>query len=60
MLYPSTFRELPADLLASEQVKTITYTTRKLNDLINIGWILLALLALLSLEWFLRKRSGSY
>jgi hypothetical protein len=41
-------------------VKTITYTTRKLNDLINIGWILLALLALLSLEWFLRKRSGSY
>jgi hypothetical protein len=60
MYYPSTFGELPADLLASEQVKTITYTTRKLNDLINIGWILLALLALLSLEWFLRKRSGSY
>lgn len=47
-------------LLAREDIKPVIYNTKKLDDLINIWWIFGLLLALLSLEWFMRKRNGAY
>ncbi|MDP2385450.1 MAG: hypothetical protein Q8M29_03700 [Bacteroidota bacterium] len=49
------------DLLANnENIKTITYSHKDVKDLIDIKTIFFILLALLSLEWFIRKRNGLY
>ncbi len=43
-----------------EDITAVSYSQTKLTDLINNKWIFFLLLGLLSLEWFVRKRSGSY
>lgn len=45
---------------ADESVKPVSYYHTTLSELLNLKWIMVILLLLLSLEWFLRKRSGSY
>lgn len=50
-----------ADILKKrEDLKTITYIQKRYTDWINIPWIFLLILVLLSVEWFIRKRAGSY
>ena len=51
--------KLEKELLNSELIKPVTYTQKQLNDLIDLKWIFFLILGLLSLEWFLRKRSGT-
>lgn len=60
MVYPQQLNELQKMLESKEEIKTVTYTQKKLSDLIDIKWIFFLLLALLSLEWFLRKSNGLY
>lgn len=60
MFYPSQLSELTKKLLAREDIKTITYSHYKLRDLVDWKLIFYLLLGLLTFEWFLRKRSGSY
>ena len=42
----------------SERNRKIIYSKEKLEGLINIPWILLILLLLISVEWFVRKYNG--
>ena len=51
--------KLEKELMTSELIKPVTYTQKQLNDLIDLKWIFFLILGLLSLEWFLRKRSGT-
>lgn len=51
--------KLEKELLNSELIKPVTYTQKQLNDLIDLKWIFFLILGLLSIEWFLRKRSGT-
>lgn len=51
--------KLEKELMNNELIKPITYTQKQLNDLIDLKWIFFLILGLLSLEWFLRKRSGT-
>jgi len=60
MLYPDQLQTLPDLLRSREDITTITYTDRKYSELINIPWIFALILALISIEWFIRKRGGSY
>jgi len=60
MLYPDQVQTLPDLLRSREDITTITYTDRKYSELINIPWIFALILLLISLEWFIRKRGGSY
>ncbi len=60
MYYPRSMDELAKDLLARDDLKTVSYTHYKLQDLVNMKLVFFILLGLLSLEWFIRKRSGSY
>jgi hypothetical protein len=39
---------------------SVSYENKQLNDLINFRWILALIIGLLSLEWLLRKRAGTY
>ncbi|MCX6292238.1 MAG: hypothetical protein NT126_10810 [Bacteroidetes bacterium] len=60
MYDPSHLDSLEKALENRDDIKTISYSHNDLKDLINLKWVFFLLLALLSLEWFLRKRSGAY
>ena len=57
--------ENTADLIdhltrAGQVLKPISHTSQVLKSLLDFKWIFFILLAFLSIEWFLRKRSGYY
>lgn len=60
MTYAGQLNELPAMIEASGEAVALTYERSSLIDLINWQWLLFLLLTLLSAEWLIRKRSGSY
>lgn len=55
---PSDLDRLPDLIRKNENIKTIINEDRRYSDLINIKWVFVLILALLSAEWFLRKREG--
>jgi len=59
MVYPNQLKKLVIDLNKRDDIKSVSYTEKKLTDLINLKWIFFLLLTLLSIEWFMRKRNGS-
>ena len=60
MVYPEGLRNLYSLIKAREDVKPVVYTQQRLNEMINLKWVFFIILVLLSVEWFLRKRSGAY
>ncbi len=52
--------QIAEDLKARKDLKSIAYSKQEVEDIIQMKWIFFVLLALLSLEWFLRKRNGAY
>jgi hypothetical protein len=58
MVYANQLSSLPELIKANENVKTIIYEDRKYEDPINYKIIFFLILALLSVEWFSRKRNG--
>ena len=60
MVYPNQLDKLAALINAREDVKPVVYTQKSLNDMVNLKWVFFLLLALLSAEWFIRKRNGAY
>jgi hypothetical protein len=60
MLYPKDMQKLSEKLNAREDIKSISYSEKKLDDLINLKWIFFIILVLISAEWFMRKRNGAY
>jgi len=57
---PEQTEELANAILNSEDLVTLSYERTKLSDAIHLWAILVILLGLLSLEWLLRKWSGTY
>lgn len=51
--------KLEKELMTNEIIKPVTYSQKQLNDLIDLKWIFFLILGLFTLEWFLRKRSGT-
>lgn len=60
MIYPNQLNKLSEIILKRDDIKTISYTQKKLTDLIEFEWLFYLLISLLSIEWFLRKRNGAY
>ena len=58
MIFPDEVSQLPELIKANENVKTISYEGRKYEELINMKILFFLILALLSIEWFSRKRNG--
>lgn len=58
MYMPSNMLKIIDALMKNENIKTISYEDRKFVELIHIKWLFALILALLSTEWFLRKRNG--
>ncbi len=61
MTYPNdAVADLSNALLTDKPLKPTSYTTEILSPVLNFKWIFALLLALVSIEWFARKRSGIY
>ena len=60
MVYPATMAELTERIQAMKEVVSVAYENKQLNELINVKWIAFLIIALLSAEWLLRKRAGTY
>lgn len=60
MIYPNEMEKLSDKLNKRDDIKSVSYSEKKLNDLINLKWIFFIILLLISIEWFIRKRNGAY
>jgi hypothetical protein len=60
MVLPNSMMSLSELIGKREDVKSISHSEISLNEMINLKWIFFLILSLLSIEWFLRKRNGSY
>ena len=58
VVYPSDLDKLIDKIRANELIKTVSYEDKRFEELINLKLIFFLILALLSVEWFLRKRNG--
>ncbi|MDB5109478.1 MAG: hypothetical protein JWR67_592 [Mucilaginibacter sp.] len=58
MLLPSQINRLADLIKKNENIKTMVYEDKHYSDMIDNKWIFILILALLSTEWFLRKREG--
>ena len=60
MVYPDQLDDLLEIIKTREDIKTISYTQKRFTEILNIPLLLILILALLSAEWFIRKRAGGY
>jgi hypothetical protein len=60
MIYPHQLDDLKNLLFSREDTKPVTYVERGFYELINLKWILMLLILILSVEYFLRRFFGSY
>lgn len=56
---PDQLLKLKDDLLQSNQLKTLSYEDRKYEELINLKSLFVLIMAMLSIEWFVRKRNSA-
>ena len=60
MFYLDGLDELEEAILSKKEIVEVSYSEKKLTDLINWRWICFLLFALLGVEWFIRKYKGAY
>ncbi|MGF7076731.1 hypothetical protein [Mucilaginibacter sp. 3215] len=58
MIKPSQLSQLADLIRKNENIKTVVYEDKHYSDLIDLKWLFVLILLLLSAEWFLRKREG--
>jgi hypothetical protein len=58
MLQPSQISRLADLIRKNETIKTVEYEDRHYTDLIDLKWVFVLILTLISAEWFIRKREG--
>ena len=60
LFYPNQLEELEQEIYNQENIIPISYEKKSVEDILKWKWIFFLILSLLSIEWFLRKRNGSY
>ncbi|MEZ2336606.1 hypothetical protein AB6735_13280 [Mucilaginibacter sp. RCC_168] len=58
MLYPNQLNQLADLIRKNDNIKTVVYEDKHYSDVIDVKWVFVLILLLLSGEWFLRKREG--
>lgn len=58
MLYPTQIGQLANLIRKNDNIKTVVYEDKRYSDIIDVKWLFVLILLLLSGEWFLRKREG--
>ncbi|WP_167619871.1 hypothetical protein [Maribellus sediminis] len=57
---PNNTNSLIDELKNGNKLKAVSYYQEMINELLNLKWLFIVLLVLLSVEWFLRKYWGVY
>ncbi|MGB1248476.1 MAG: hypothetical protein ACPG4Z_06290 [Chitinophagales bacterium] len=60
LFYPNRVQDLTDKILAREDIKPTLYESFKTRSIVNLFWIFLVIMGLLSVEWFARKFAGGY
>jgi len=60
MVYPSAMQTLVDEIRNKKEIVSVSYENKELDELINFRWLSALILILLSTEWLLRKRAGTY
>lgn len=60
LVLPGMLSSLTEDLLSESAAKPVLYQSVRTRPLIDWPWLLAIALALLAVEWFLRRRLGTY
>jgi len=60
MFYPSQTNELYDYIVNNQEFKPVIYETLKTSELVSLPLLLFLIVLLLSIEWVIRKRSGTY
>ena len=60
MFLSTNYQELINVLKKQEDLKPMSYTRKKMEDMIDFPWVFFVLILLAATEWFIRKRSGGY
>jgi hypothetical protein len=60
MFYPNQLDELLKAINSRNDIKSVSFTQNRFNEMVNLLWVFILILILLSVEWFLRKWSGNY
>ncbi|MEO8588146.1 MAG: hypothetical protein ABI432_02165 [Flavobacteriales bacterium] len=60
MVHPGALSTLEEAIRGRKEIAARSYAHASFSDLIGLRWIFFALLALLTLEWALRRRNGAY
>jgi hypothetical protein len=58
MLQSNEIGKLADMIRKNDNIKTVVYEDKHYSDIIDVKWLFLLILLLLSSEWFLRKREG--
>jgi hypothetical protein len=58
MLQPKQISQLADMIRKNDNIKTVVYQDKHYSDIIDLKWLFVLILLLLSGEWFLRKREG--
>lgn len=59
MFYPNQLAELRNALQQNETIKPVIYKKEELKSWINLKWLFVFIVAMMSVEWFVRKWNGS-
>ena len=60
MFYPQQIDKIITAIDEREDISSITYSQKRFTELIDIYWIIIVILGLLTIEWFIRRRGGGY
>lgn len=60
MVYPNAMQTLVDEIRNKKEIVSVSYENKQLDELINFRWLSVLILILLSTEWLLRKRAGTY
>ena len=60
MVYPNQMQKLVDEITNKKEIVSVSYENKQLDELINFRWLAVLILILLSTEWLLRKRAGTY
>ena len=60
MMSANDMKKLTDEIRTRKEIVSVSYENKQLDELINLRWICALILILLSTEWLLRKRAGTY
>jgi hypothetical protein len=60
LVHPGGLEAIAEAIRERPEIKPRSYAHASFSDLIGLRWIFFVLLALLTVEWVLRRRNGAY